>query len=111
MINEKFRKHLRYVSLVVLTLQSVVLGLSMRYARVKPGDMFISSTAVIMSEAVKLVFCLGLVYFEKGCHGRKFGRTLNREIARNPLDTLKVNVWTLAEYFEMPPSHSSYRER
>lgn len=35
---------LKYVSLVTLTLQNAVLGLSMRYARTRSGDMFLSST-------------------------------------------------------------------
>lgn len=35
---------LKYISLVTLTLQNAVLGLSMRYGRTRPGDMFLSST-------------------------------------------------------------------
>ena len=35
---------LKYVSLVTLTLQNALVGLSMRYARTRPGDMFLSST-------------------------------------------------------------------
>lgn len=38
---------LKYVSLVTLTLQNAVLGLSMRYARTREGDMFLSSTGKI----------------------------------------------------------------
>lgn len=34
----------RYVSLITLTLQNAILGLSMRYARTRPGDLFLSST-------------------------------------------------------------------
>lgn len=37
-------KTLKYVSLVTLTLQNAILGLSMRYARTRDGDMFLSST-------------------------------------------------------------------
>ena len=37
-------------SLITLTGQNAVLGLSMRYARTRPGDMFISTTAVLMAE-------------------------------------------------------------
>lgn len=35
---------LKYVSLVTLTLQNALVGLSMRYARTRSGDMFLSST-------------------------------------------------------------------
>ncbi|XP_048511112.1 UDP-galactose translocator isoform X1 [Athalia rosae] len=85
---------LKYVSLVTLTLQNAVLGLSMRYARTRAGDMFLSSTAVVMAEAVKLATCLILVYVEEG-NFRKFLRTLNLTIIKQPLDTLKVCVPSL----------------
>lgn len=35
---------LKYISLVTLTVQNALLGLSMRYARTREGDMFLSST-------------------------------------------------------------------
>lgn len=41
---------LMYFSLITLTGQNALLGLSMRYARTRPGDMFISTTAVLMAE-------------------------------------------------------------
>lgn len=38
---------LKYISLITLTLQNAILGLSMRYGRTRPGDMFLSSTGKI----------------------------------------------------------------
>lgn len=35
---------LKYISLVTLTLQNALVGLSMRYSRTRAGDMFLSST-------------------------------------------------------------------
>lgn len=35
---------LKYISLLTLTLQNAILGLSMRYARTRPGEIFLSST-------------------------------------------------------------------
>lgn len=35
---------LKYVSLITLTLQNAILGLSMRYGRTRPGELFLSST-------------------------------------------------------------------
>lgn len=35
---------LKYVSLITLTLQNAMVGLSMRYSRTRTGDMFLSST-------------------------------------------------------------------
>jgi len=83
---------LKYVSLVTLTVQNAVLGLSMRYARTKPGDMFISTTAVLMSEIVKLIACLSLVWNSEGRSTKKWWQSLDKTIIKQPLDTLKVGV-------------------
>lgn len=85
---------LKYISLVTLTLQNAVLGLSMRYARTRSGDMFLSSTAVVMAEVVKLATCLVLVYVEEG-NLKKFLRALDTTIIKQPADTLKVCVPSL----------------
>ena len=43
-------KILKYGSLLVLVVQNASLILSIRYARTRHGDMFVSSTAVVFSE-------------------------------------------------------------
>ncbi|XP_060664160.1 UDP-N-acetylglucosamine transporter isoform X2 [Drosophila nasuta] len=86
---------LKYISLLTLTLQNAILGLSMRYARTRPGDIFLSSTAVLMAEFAKLITCLVLVFNEEGKDAQKFVRSLHRTIVANPLDTLKVCVPSL----------------
>ena len=45
---------LKYLSLVLLTLQNALLILVMRYVRVREGDMFMATTAVVMSELFKV---------------------------------------------------------
>jgi len=55
---------IRWVSLVLLIVQNAALVLVMRYARVRPGDMFLSTTAVVMAEVVKSVFCLAVTLYE-----------------------------------------------
>ncbi|CAG9764539.1 unnamed protein product [Ceutorhynchus assimilis] len=85
---------LKYVSLITLTLQNAILGLSMRYSRIRDGDMFISSTAVLMSEVVKLITCIALVYLEAGGVVGLLD-ILNKQIVRQPLDTLKVCIPSL----------------
>jgi len=92
MKNAEENQRLKYLSLVTLTGQNAVLGLSMRYARTRPGDMFISTTAVFLAELVKLVTCLGLVW---NSEERDFGRwwnSLHSTIIKQPLDTVKVMV-------------------
>jgi len=83
---------LKYLSLVTLTGQNAVLGLSMRYARTRPGDMFISTTAVLMAELVKLIACLGLVWNAEGRSVTRWWAALDSTIIKQPIDTLKVCV-------------------
>ena len=88
---------LLHSSLVTLTGQNAVLGLSMRYARTRPGDMFISTTAVFCAELLKLITCLGLVW---NAEDRKVGQwwaALDRTIIKQPWDTVKVNIKTLSK--------------
>uniref|UniRef100_A0A2M4BRQ0 Putative udp-galactose transporter n=1 Tax=Anopheles marajoara TaxID=58244 RepID=A0A2M4BRQ0_9DIPT len=84
--------HLKYISLVTLTLQNAILGLSMRYGRTRPGDIFFSSTAVVMAELVKLFTSLVLVYLEEGKRFHQFRAALHHTIIKQPLDTLKISV-------------------
>ncbi|XP_046683723.1 UDP-N-acetylglucosamine transporter isoform X1 [Homalodisca vitripennis] len=85
---------LKVVSLVTLTLQNAVLGLSMRYATTRPGDRFLSSTAVFCAELVKLSASLFLVYKEEGS-AKRWITVLHNNIIRQPMDTLKVCVPSL----------------
>jgi len=55
---------IRWVSLVVLIVQNAALVLIMRYARTRSGHMFLSTTAVVMAEVMKLTFCLGVTLYE-----------------------------------------------
>lgn len=85
---------LKWLSLLTLTFQNAVLGLSMRYARTQPGDLFLSSTAVVMAELVKLVSCLLITFAQEGSIV-KWIHTLNTQIIQQPVDTLKVCVPSL----------------
>lgn len=66
----------------------------MRYARTRSGDMFLSSTAVVMAEVVKFLTCLILVFVEEG-NFLKFFDSLKLTIIKQPIDTLKVSVPSL----------------
>lgn len=92
MKNKEENQRLKYISLITLTGQNALLGLSMRYARTRPGDMFISTTAVFLAELVKLVTCLGLVWNAEDRSPAKWWAALNNTIIKQPLDTLKVMV-------------------
>ena len=85
----------KYVSLVVLTVQNAAVGLSMRYARIRPGELFLSSTVVVMSELVKLFTCLLIVFKEGDSSLGKVKIAIHEQIIRQPKDTLKVCIPSL----------------
>lgn len=92
MKNAEENQRLKYLSLITLTGQNAVLGLSMRYARTRPGDMFISTTAVFFAELVKLVTCLGLVWNSENRSLTQWWKALHSTVIAQPMDTVKVMV-------------------
>ena len=58
---------MKYIALVCLVIQNAALILLMRYTRTRPGDKFLSSTAVVVSEVMKLIVCLIIILYE--CKG------------------------------------------
>ncbi|XP_062590188.1 UDP-galactose translocator-like [Saccostrea cucullata] len=83
--------YLKYCSLMTLMLQNAVFILMMRYVRTRPGDMFMSTTAVIMSEFLKFLACFVILFYKEG--GVKgFLSNLNENIIKQPLDFLKISV-------------------
>lgn len=57
-------RSLQIFSLLVLVAQNAALVLIMRYARTRAGDMFMSTSAVVSAEVMKLVFCLIVIFYE-----------------------------------------------
>lgn len=93
--NSNRNSSLKIITLITLTLQNAMVALSMRYSRTRPGDMFISSTAVVMAEVVKLLVCLVLVYRIESISWNHFISILNNTIIKQPVDTLKVCIPSL----------------
>lgn len=85
---------LKVTSLITLTLQNAVLGLSMRYSRTRQGPMFIASTAVMMTEILKLIASICFVYLEH--HNiRACCKDLYNRVIANAMDTFKMLVPSL----------------
>ncbi|OWA54033.1 UDP-galactose translocator [Hypsibius exemplaris] len=81
----------KFGSLATLTIQNVVTILLIRYAKTLPGEVFISSTVVVLMEVFKLFASMGMLLV----HHRSFARwakELHEEIIRKPMETLKVAV-------------------
>lgn len=82
---------LKHLSLVLLTLQNALLILVMRYTRTRKGDMYFATTAVILSEGLKVLTSLGILAAQEGTL-TKLLCYLRDNIWRQPLDCLKVSV-------------------
>lgn len=82
---------MKYLSLLTLTLQNAAMALTMRQARTQTGDMFLASTAVIVTEFFKLVCCFIMIFFDEGMSVSKTIKTTNDLIVKQPFDTLKVS--------------------
>ena len=81
---------IKYVSLLVLVVQNSALILSMRYSRVQPGPRYLSSTAVVVSELLKLIICLYVHLREQHLPSRKsalpqYGESARSEYGLNQL--------------------------
>ncbi|RUS88000.1 hypothetical protein EGW08_004278 [Elysia chlorotica] len=85
---------LKYVSLVLLTLQNALLILVMRYVRTREGEMFVATSAVIMSELFKFLTCLVIILIQEGSV-KAWLNLLYQDIFMEPLDCLKVCVPSL----------------
>ncbi|XP_071511997.1 UDP-N-acetylglucosamine transporter-like [Diadema antillarum] len=87
--------NLKYLSLGILILQTTSLVLTMRYSRTvqSGGHRYLSSTAVVLAEGMKICACVFLVFFQEG--GRTiegFLKVIKEEIIEKPVDSLKLAI-------------------
>ncbi|KAI8065629.1 nucleotide-sugar transporter-domain-containing protein [Gongronella butleri] len=88
---------LKYLSLMVLVVQNSALILIMRYTRASvPADqLYLASTAVVMSELMKASACVALLHYSGPTHQRTWHRLssiLHRELVVNWQETAKLGV-------------------
>ena len=76
----------------MLTVQNALLILSMRYSRIQTGDMYISTTAVVLSELLKLVVCIIVLFLLEKKGVVEFAANLFQSVILNWKDTLKLSV-------------------
>lgn len=86
---------IKYLSLIILVVQNSALILVMRYTRASvPEDkLYLASTAVVMSEVLKSIVCLFVLYLNFDTRKRSLSRLvslLNRELILNWRETLKL---------------------
>ena len=87
------RNNLKYVALIALVAQNASLVLLMRYVKTRADrPQFTNSTAVVCCETLKLLACLGVVFFEVNTSFTAWINHLHSFLVKNFLDTLKVAV-------------------
>ncbi|KJH51877.1 putative UDP-galactose translocator [Dictyocaulus viviparus] len=87
-------KNLKYVSLVVLIAQTTALVLVLRYSKTQKvdGPRYISSTAIVMAEAVKMVTCIVVLFHSHSWQLFLFLKEIRIEIIEKRKETLKIAV-------------------
>ncbi|KFP82637.1 UDP-N-acetylglucosamine transporter, partial [Apaloderma vittatum] len=92
--SEEMSTNLKYLSLGILVFQTTSLVLTMRYSRTLKGEgpRYLSSTAVVIAELLKILACVLLVYKDSKCNLRTLNRVLHDEILNKPMETLKLAI-------------------
>ncbi|GMT12683.1 hypothetical protein PFISCL1PPCAC_3980, partial [Pristionchus fissidentatus] len=82
------------LSLVVLIVQTTALVLVLRFSRTQKveGPKYLSSTAVLMAEAVKVVTCFVVLFKECNFRFPVLINAIDRDVIQRPMDFLKMSV-------------------
>lgn len=90
--------HLKYISLITLTVQNAALNLTMRAARTQK-EQFSAAVAVTISEVIKFFTCLAIIIYQENSF--KCGLNVFKiSVIYNYIDTLKVAVPSLVYYIQ-----------
>uniref|UniRef100_A0AC35U7H4 UDP-N-acetylglucosamine transporter n=1 Tax=Rhabditophanes sp. KR3021 TaxID=114890 RepID=A0AC35U7H4_9BILA len=87
-------KFLKWISLVVLIVQTTALVLTLRYSRTQAteGPRYVSSTAVVTAEILKFVICIFVLLYQHNFNFSRFKAEIDKDIIQKPMETLKVGV-------------------
>lgn len=85
-------KVVKYTSLACLTVQNVVLTISMRYSRTRQKEQYMATTAVVMVELLKLLCCLLVIFLQEKSSTTRFFNSIYNNIVLQPVDCLKIMV-------------------
>lgn len=85
---------LKWISLFVLIAQTTALVLTLRYSRTQEtnGPKYLSSTAVLMAEIVKLITCILVLLHMNNWSFPRFLNELDADVFKKMKDTFKVGV-------------------
>jgi len=85
----------RYSCLCILTLQTTVSVLAIRYTRKQnegEEEVYIGTTLVLLAEIIKFLFCLMLLFVQKSGSIRQTFNVLSNEVFFKPNETFKLAI-------------------
>lgn len=86
-------RNYKYISLLVLVIQNTALVLTMRYSRtVTSGPLYLASTAVVLTELLKFVVCLIMIFRSNDFDPTRTITMLKAEIIDKKAETLRLSV-------------------
>lgn len=85
---------LKYTSLLFIVIQTTTLVLLLRYSRtqVVQGPRYLSSSAVVCAEFLKIITCMAVLLWENGFSVPALVLQLRNEVWRQPIETCKMLV-------------------
>jgi solute carrier family 35 (UDP-sugar transporter), member A1/2/3 len=83
---------IKYISLMVLTVQNTSAVLLMRYTKLTKGPPYRHTTAIVLGEIVKVLVCLLVVFREEQGSLSRLGHVLYRDVYSNPEGMLAMAV-------------------
>lgn len=85
---------LKYTSLLFIVIQTTTLVLLLRYSRTQAvqGPRYLSSTAVVCAEFLKILTCLAVLLWKNGFSVPALALQLHNEVWRQPFETCKMLV-------------------
>lgn len=83
--------NIKYVALVLLVLQNTLVVVFTGYSRSTHGPMYASTTAVVITEVLKMFSCFLVIGFDSGGVGGLM-KALNDEIISVPMELVKLAV-------------------
>ncbi|XP_062407601.1 CMP-sialic acid transporter [Sardina pilchardus] len=91
MANEPVSVLFKLYCLTVMTLVAAAYTVALRYTRTVSSDLYFSTTAVCLTEVIKLFLSIGMLARETGNFGR-LRNTIVDHIIRSPKELLKLSV-------------------
>nr|XP_054931466.1 UDP-N-acetylglucosamine transporter-like isoform X3 [Dermacentor andersoni] len=91
---KKMANALKYTSLVFIVVQTTAMVLLLRYSRTQAvqGPRYLSSTAVVCAEFLKILSCIAVLLWENGFSVPALVLQLRNEVWRQPKETCKMLV-------------------